>query len=506
MKTVPKYRNLIWALLFGLIAFLIAYGGRNKPGVTPDSVRYLRTADSLMERDGFFVKGEYGPFPGDGERPFTSWPPFFPLMIAFFSIFFDTIIAARIIILGSFALLPAALIYLGRESGCSTAGRIAGALVVISPVMLHSAWHIWTEIPFTLFLIISTALLIRIHRESEPDTSLILICATATAAAIMTRYVGILLLPIGYIILRRKKDGGFRKIALYFSPAVILLSTWIFRNFLVSGNLSGNRVASTIGIGDNLSAFLELVPNAFVFGSSKARLMISPVFWLYGTWILLGVGLILVIAVFKGELKPEIRGNWSGVVISLVSGLSVIGFYIVLRSIIAFDDINPRFLAPGLPLIVFGIVAAIVRLTEKRLLVSCLFGAIFLGIISMQLVSTIDLGVTEYDGIDANSMANRFDFSYVYLENMAKGKDIYTDNESRVLWLLDRPCHSLPKSGDIERWIDIVESGLLVFFRPGNWRKNEMTPFEARLLERKGKIRMVKQFEDGKQIYEITSD
>ncbi len=116
------------------------------------------------------------------------------------------------------------------------------------------------------------------------------------------------------------------------------------------------------------------------------------------------------------------------------------------------------------------------------------------------------MGTLGYNGRGINSLEVRGDYAYMYLKAISKDTQIYSDHTTSIMWLLNRPVHTLPSMDNIEEWMEKAEDGYIAFFRDSKPNESIMSPFEAYQLEKQGRLKLIKRFPDGKVIYEKTAN
>lgn len=160
-------------------------------GVSPDSAHYIGAARSLVSGHGLRFNG----------RPFSHWPPLYPLLLAGFSFGrYDPLQTARALAAAFAALNMALVAWIAfRQSRESVgAGICAGLLFLLSPEMLHVQTMAWSEPPFLCLTLLALLLFSEwIGRSNAPKASLapLALAGLVLGLALVTRYVGVALLP-----------------------------------------------------------------------------------------------------------------------------------------------------------------------------------------------------------------------------------------------------------------------------------------------------------------------
>ncbi len=219
-----------------LMAFaLIVWATRQGIGITPDSVRYVDAATSLLDGNGLRADGE----------PLTHYPPLYPLLLAIAGGFAgDVLVAARWLHALVFACTVGVVTYgAWRFSGRSLSiAVVSGLLPVAMPDGLLIHVQALSEPPFLLLALCGHLLLA--HHLTCPDRRFLAAGSAAIGCALLTRYAGAALLPAPLILLACLKERPLRSRALdgalFAGLAGGPLLLWLVRNAIVSG-IAANR-------------------------------------------------------------------------------------------------------------------------------------------------------------------------------------------------------------------------------------------------------------------------
>ena len=173
--------------VLGLTAALLAAWSCSRwgIGISFDSAHYVGAARSLAAGKGFRFNG----------APFSHWPPLYPVLLAAAGITgLAPAEAARafaiLLYAGNTVLIAVGAYRLAARS--APAGIAAGALFLSSPEMLHIHTMAWSEPPFLLLALVTLLLLPKRDARSERWALAVAVCV---AAAALTRFVGLALLP-----------------------------------------------------------------------------------------------------------------------------------------------------------------------------------------------------------------------------------------------------------------------------------------------------------------------
>jgi len=212
---------------FAVIYFIMAYG----PGVSPDSTVYIGTARSLLAGCGFCFSGE----------PMTHYPPAYPLLLAAGSLFSsDLLQAARLLhaaLYAANAILFVLCVYICTRRN-RTAAACAALIYFSSKSILVAHSMAWSEPPFIAFSL-AAILSVSLYVCAPPPrrTWLLLVASGSLGLAVLTRYVGITLLPAVLLGLFLGSSPAKRKLGdsvIVVSAACIPIGIWLLRNSMVA--------------------------------------------------------------------------------------------------------------------------------------------------------------------------------------------------------------------------------------------------------------------------------
>jgi len=265
-----KYLLLLTALgIIGTGSILFAthhYG----VGYSPDSVYYLSLARNLRI--------------GLGIGDLTISPPLYPILLGATSFILskDPIAIAHIINAVSFGFvifLSGVLFKIQIKSSPSLA-FLGSVIVLVSVPLIEIYLMAWTEPVFILFVLLYT-LLMDLYLKKETRI-LLLLLSLCVALACLTRYIGILLIPLGTISIfvyssSNPTEKKFFNLGLFAIISALPIGTWIIRNYFVSGTLFGDRYLSTYTYYQNLTSTFDSLLSWFLperFIDNRLLLMI----------------------------------------------------------------------------------------------------------------------------------------------------------------------------------------------------------------------------------------
>jgi hypothetical protein len=218
-------------------AFLMSLTTRHGIGLRDDSFSYFTAAEGLLSGDG------YGRITGQGTfTPLTNFPPIYPVLLAFTkAIGLDLAAGARLIAGLSFAstVLLAGLAALAATQSAGPS-LLAAGLVLFSPSLLQVFSWAHSEDPY-LPLVLGFLLLYSVSRQAPHRRYLVVATMSAGMLAVLTRYVGVVLLlvpALDIVFMLMKRGSSIKAPVLVLAGPALGLAAFLARNKLVSGNLT----------------------------------------------------------------------------------------------------------------------------------------------------------------------------------------------------------------------------------------------------------------------------
>jgi hypothetical protein len=230
-------------LVLGLAALgaacMVLWATANGPGATPDSLTYFETAKSLRGGQGFQSR--------DGV-PITHYPPVYPLVIALAGkVEKDLLQATRFL----HAFFFGVNVMLIGYATCIAARRNLLVVLCATLVFMFSkdmfTLHVvaWSEALFITFVLAASTLLALY--STRPRRSVLYAVATLLGCAMMTRYVGVTLLPpmLACLLLfgNRPIKDRMRDSVVLLAIGCAPLALWLLRNLAVAGTATNRGVA-----------------------------------------------------------------------------------------------------------------------------------------------------------------------------------------------------------------------------------------------------------------------
>lgn len=327
------------AILFGIIGSVliilttINYG----LGLSPDSIAYLATANNLLLGKAFI---------SFDAQPLLEWPPLYSTVIYLISFSFNISTSVSAVLLNAL-LFGMAIYHFGMILDKCLFPKsliIAGLLFVIFsiPVFGVSIW-MWSEVLFITITLLFFRLLDS-YLEEANFIQLIML-AIITSLAILTRYIGVVILLTTIIsILLFHKNTIKKNIILIFTYSVLSLLPvviWLIRNYLISGTFFGRRGSTKNSFFPNLFASIEKISEWFI---PDALVSIK----LFGLFLFIITAIWLVLILLKKINYKNILhklNNRKLVIVSLFILIYLITI-VILSSLKSFDPIGSRLLSP----------------------------------------------------------------------------------------------------------------------------------------------------------------
>ena len=241
-------------LLTAIIAsVLMLWVTENGPGVSADSTNYAFTAVNLAMGKGFII----------GNKPVTLFPPGYPLFLSVPT----RILNNNVLLAGRWSsalLFGITIVMLGLIVGQMTRFRPT-ALIMVMLVFLLSAPIIeiysmlWTEVLFVPLVLAVCWLTIRY--SENPKARFLLLAAVMSGYAIITRLVGIALLPpVLFVLLRLSEQPMKQRIrdsTIFLGISLLPAFFWFLRNIWIAQALTGRPFYVRFLACDHIRAILK---------------------------------------------------------------------------------------------------------------------------------------------------------------------------------------------------------------------------------------------------------
>lgn len=479
---------IFWLLLICIMAaggILFVKTTPNGVGLVSDSVNYINGARSIADGNGYFRESGGGTL-----KPITNFPPLYSILLSvplfFGADWIKTVWSFSLI----FYVLNLGLIgLLVRKSMKNTWLGIAAALLLMaSKPFLYFQVFAMSE-PLFFFCTLMAFLLFFSAKETGRQAHWFF-CGIFCGLAFLTRYVGIVSLcaVLAAFLLDLRGKSGWKSVFSVLLGAIPLISAWLIRNIIVSGNaLNREAFFHPSGYEDFNTGVLIFWRWLFPIRYGAVE---QPVYWM--RWGILGLGIIgLVYLIFRFIKTRRDKNLLSpSAVLSWVYGIYILGYLaFIVITISLFDasvNIEERIIYPAfliLILIFFSLFKWIIE-RKKWFLTLMLVGiyGLFLFNFSQDTVKFIPKFST--DGYGWAWEGWRTSPAMEIIRELPAEKVIYSNQPEAVsLWagrgsyaLLDPidPSSNLPREGYAETMNTIRSQVLdgesvLVFFGIESW-------------------------------------
>jgi hypothetical protein len=261
-------------------------------GVSTDAAIQMSTAENLLHGKGFFD------FSG---KPFVSWPPLYPLILAGVSYLTggDSLIAGgyfNVLLMGLIIWLGGLLLYdvFSNDLIWAFAGTL---LLATSQSLTRISANISTD---PLFIVLTLGFLLVANRYlAAPNWKNLLLLTLLTSLACLQRLPGVALLVTGILLVIRANFGSkarqlIPKLA-GFSLSFLPLAIWVIgHNYLGSDSLVGNRNLSQTWPLYNLKFSIERIYDWFFPHRLLALIPFS---------VVIGVSLVIFLALYHSRSR-----------------------------------------------------------------------------------------------------------------------------------------------------------------------------------------------------------
>ncbi len=338
-----RLRTGLIYLGIALIGAALVYEVTREHGIalSVDSVKYVSTAESLLDGEGFMQ------FDG---LPYTLWPPLYPMTLAGagWAGGGDLLAAARWLHITLFALVVLASAFLFRRlTGSDLHGGVAALALVGAYPVVRSAVLAQSELSFILLVVLFVSTVGAY--ASRPRVSLLLVAALLAGAAVIQRYAGVALIGAGgLVILAAPGAGGLRRRVAHAASFGVLSSipfgVWLTRNRVVTGTWMGERLPPPRTLIRNAEDVLDTV-SAWFFPQQSLPLETRLE--------LLAIGFAAVIVCcaagvwLRRDREPEDRRASNALAITaLVVVVVYVAFLLASSSVSFYGRLNHRYLSP----------------------------------------------------------------------------------------------------------------------------------------------------------------
>jgi hypothetical protein len=310
----PAGLGWIWyASLFVLGTWLFLNVSPWGIGVRVDSLSYLTAAKSLAEGECLCWLGS-----GLQLKPLVHFAPAYPFLVAVVSkAAGDVVSAARVV---SAVLYGANLVAYGVAVGLMTrrfwVGVLCSFLVGVSPVVVEAHDSAMSE---PLFLLLLLAALTSLGAYLGGNRRLLVVAIVFAALAVLTRYAGWIVVPVGVLGILTLSDEPRRRAirdAAIFGLGVFLpVGLWLLRNLAVAGTATNRVYGRHFISADDVRRFLDVV--------TAWLTQTKPSHWLEAA------GLIVLMVALAWSLWRASRSQARSRVVAAKFGLLWLGFAVL---------------------------------------------------------------------------------------------------------------------------------------------------------------------------------
>ena len=362
LRKNTKIANTIFVIFFILLiigsAYLFIRCTPYGVGLVSDSVNYINGGRSIAAGNGYYRQS------GGGElKPITNFPPLYSICLAVPFLFGMKWQLAVWWVSLIFFLFNTALIIrlIWLASGSRWAGLLGAGLMLTMQPYLYYQFYAMSEPVYYFCTFLAFILMLRGYQTG--NFFWWLGCGAACGDAFLARYIGIVSLCaiFGFILVfcREKKGRAFAGL---FCGALPLISAWLIRNALITGNASNRQVLSHWVTADDLKHGI-LILWRWIYPARYGRLE-NPTGWMI--WVTAGFFvlavifcIVLMIAAIRRNkpFSPAAGSIWTWL-------LFIIGYDLfVILTISLFDasvNIEERILFPAfmifflIPPVIFG--------------------------------------------------------------------------------------------------------------------------------------------------------
>ena len=248
-NSAQKYLYLSGILLLSVLGVIIVLMRQTNHGVglMVDSLTHTSTAESLLRGEGFVTAWNSSPQQGQ--------PPLYALWLSLF-VTLDTANRYSITEYAGYAgavvfglTVLASVVWVAVKVRSRIIVIIGGGICAFSPFLGDLFSLALTE---TLFILVTVLALLTLDKFLTSDKrSILILAAVFSASAWLTRHMGVTVIVSSILVLMTR--GGlifrqkFNSIVVYSSIAILPSSLWMFRNYIVLGQLSERRWSTGFG-------------------------------------------------------------------------------------------------------------------------------------------------------------------------------------------------------------------------------------------------------------------
>jgi hypothetical protein len=446
-----KQRWIIGIFIIAAVGLgAMIYYTRTGAGVRGDSVRYVMLARNMLEGKG------YSRTSGGGEiYPETGFAPFFPAVLSLLGAFGGNIYEAGrilLVVLYGFNILLVGYLLL-RSTNSGIAALFGTSLFVAAENVF--LWHAWL-MSESLFIFLSLLTLLGLVEFIMRDqVSMLFLAALTTAAASLTRYIGVSLIVTGGMVILLLSKGDLKKrlmrSVLFGVLSGVPIILWFIRNqSLGVGGIANRELIFHTIRPEVLRIYLFELASWFLPEQIVVHRLIRAFFAILASL----VAPALFIYAFLKQGLGRARNMIKPIEVFNVSLLILAPFYVFILAVNSFLlDAATTFsgiIRYATPLYVFVLLLEIgclahafrtYKLPSTVGAASIAYGIILLVLFTVQTIpivrsSTLDLGFT--------GVRTQWPEVVQKIEERGESIPIISNNPEMVYYLADRPAYMKP--------------------------------------------------------------
>lgn len=303
-----------------------------------DGAVYIRLADNLSSGNGYVLNNL------ESSGGFSDWPPAYAVSILLIKLCSgaNTWIASKCVNL--LAVTGISILFLRRF-------KEKAWVAMLTLTFSTSIWLISNTFSETLFLFFVCLHVIHMERiiKRFPAKRSLLFLVIGTLGAIYTRYAGLFLIPMTFIVLLafKQKHGRWNKILIkaLFSTLVGVIGLLIF-NKTNSGSYMGSRRASQSSIPDILQEFVRSLHLELSLWNPTGGYFSSEI-------LALLIGILLLLTLIFLAIRQKAKVNWA--IILWCYATTYIAFLIGSKTFVALHWFDRRLAYPFVFLMALGL-------------------------------------------------------------------------------------------------------------------------------------------------------
>lgn len=234
--------SLGFLISWGLLGcWMVTYNTRRGPGLVGDSIVYIQGAQNLLAGSG------YATLLGRGEvKAITGFPPMTSVALAVTNFGLADMVSTgrwlNIVLMGLNVVLAGWISF--RYTRSPIAAGFAGAMVVAHQTVVRAHTNVMSEGLFITFMLLTLWSLTEFIEKDRPW--LLIVSGLMAALATLTRYIGLVLVPVaglGLLLFGAKRFRARLLDILIFSAASLIpVALWLLRNQLSGGSIVNRQM------------------------------------------------------------------------------------------------------------------------------------------------------------------------------------------------------------------------------------------------------------------------